>query len=91
MYQNKDGLAIAGLQTDDTLLLADDIFATIEEEKLHKAGFAAKDLEKLTDSTPIKFNGGFITQYENSITRTQERHCQNLGIVSPGAVDLTSS
>ena len=91
LYQNEDGLAIAGLQTDDTLLLADDIFATIEEEKLREAGFAAKDREKLTDSTHIKFNGGFITQHENSITLTQERHCQNLGIVLPGGVDLTSS
>jgi hypothetical protein len=43
LYQNEDGLAIAGLQTDDTLLLANDIFVTIEEEKLHEAGFAAKD------------------------------------------------
>lgn len=91
LYQNENSLAIAGLQTDDTLLLADETFAIIEEEKLREAGFTAKEREKLTSTTPIKFNRGLISQHENSMTLTQERHCQNLGIVSLETVDLTSS
>jgi hypothetical protein len=91
LYRNEDSLGVIGLQTDDTLLLADETFARIEEEKLREAGFTAKEREKLTRATPIKFNGGLITQCENSITLTQERHCQNLGTVLPEVVDLTSS
>ena len=34
LYTNTNGFGVVGLQTDDTLFLADDIFATAEEERL---------------------------------------------------------
>ena len=91
LYTNENGFAIVGLQTDDTLVLADKIFAKAEEERLREAGFLSKDRERLTTTTPIKFNGGQIVEDEDGIILTQKRHCQNLGPVVAGAVDLTSS
>jgi hypothetical protein len=85
------GLGIVGMQTDDTLLLADDVFAKTKETELRKAGFLSKEREKLTVENPIKFNGGQVTMKGNTLELTQERHCQNLGAVLPEAVNLTSS
>ena len=62
-----------GLQTDDTLLLADETFAEAEQNELHKAKFMAKEREQLTANTPLKFNGGLIQLVLDGITLTQER------------------
>ena len=91
LYTNENGFAIVGLQTDDTLVLADEMFAKAEEERLREAGFLSKDRERPTTTTPIKFNEGQIVEDEDGIILTQKRHCQNLGPVVAGAVDLTSS
>lgn len=91
LYTNSNGFAIAGLQTDDTLLLADQTFAEAEQTGLQEAKFLAKERETLTQTTPIKFNGGYIRQDGNSITLTQERQCQNLKLVVTKVTDLTSS
>jgi hypothetical protein len=48
------------LQTDDTLFLADKIFADVEENELYKAKFMAKERERLTVAAPLKFNGAII-------------------------------
>ena len=63
LYSNTLGdsrFSIVGLQTDDTLFLANDEFAATEQNELHKAKFMAKDREQLIVNTPLKFNGGFI-------------------------------
>ncbi len=52
---SSSGFGIVGLQTDDTLFLADKMFAVKEEEQLHKANLLAKEREKLDNET-IKFN-----------------------------------
>ena len=54
---NSCGFGIVGLQTDDTLFLADKTFAIEEEKQLHKAKLLAKEGKKL-DNASIKFNGG---------------------------------
>jgi hypothetical protein len=92
LHTSTNGFGIVGLQTDDTLFLADPEFAQAEERKLQKANFMAKDREQLTIDHPIKFNGGQITlQKDNSISFTQERQAQNLRLVSEHPLDLTSS
>ena len=90
--KDKSSFGVVGLQTDDTLFLANNVFATTEETELNTAGFLAKAREKLTTTTPIKFNGGQIKlDNDNSILLTQERQCQNLRLVTLKAVNLTSS
>jgi hypothetical protein len=91
LYTNRNGFGIVGLQTDDTLFLADETFAKSEETKLREANFLAKEREELTRTTPIKFNGGHIKQEKDSIILTQERQCQNLKLVTTKVTDLTSS
>ena len=92
LYTNKNGFGVVGLQTDDTLFLANDTFAASEDLNLRKASFLAKEREKLTLTTPIKFNGGQIKlENDRSILLTQERQCQNLKLVALKSIDLTSS
>jgi hypothetical protein len=89
LYSNEP-FGIVGLQTDDTLFLADEAFATAEQTELQKAKFIAKDREQLTAEKPIKFNSGIIElQPDNSLTLTQERQCKNLSTV--GIIPTTST
>jgi hypothetical protein len=96
LYTDYNGFGVVGLQTDDTLLLANKTFAESEEMRLKEAKFLAKGREKLTQSIPIKFNGGYIKLVKDSISKdsitlTQEQQCQNLRIVTMKVTDLTSS
>ena len=90
LYRNSNGgtnpgqstFGIVGLQTDDTLFLANQSFASEEQEELRKARFMAKEREMLSPSTPIKFNGGLITQEPNGdILLTQKRQCEKITTV----------
>jgi hypothetical protein len=91
MYSTSTSFGLVGLQTDDTLIVADDTFARAEEEELQKAGFMAKKREQLIKGTKLKFNGGDITlQSDNSITITQESYNATLQTVTTTA-DLISS
>ena len=58
LYTNKNGFRVVGLQTNDMLFLTNNIFMASEDFNLKKASFLAKELEKLTLTTLIKFNGG---------------------------------
>ena len=51
---------VVGLQTDDTLFLANTSFAAAEETNLQKAQFLAKERDILTTESLLKFNGGLI-------------------------------
>ena len=48
LLQCSEPFGLVGLQTDDTLLLADEAFATSEQSELQRAGFIAKEREHLT-------------------------------------------
>ncbi|KAI1001842.1 hypothetical protein K3495_g6358 [Podosphaera aphanis] len=62
LYCHKPGLlGIIGLQTDDTLFLANDCFTNDEQTKLKEAQFPAKEHEKLTADHQLGFNGCIIT------------------------------
>src|SRR6266487_741429 len=92
LYTSTNGFGLVGLQTDDTLFLADLEFARNEETQLQKAKFLAKDREQLITKHLIKFNKGQINlQEDNSIRLTQERQAQNLRLVLVQKIDLTSS
>jgi hypothetical protein len=82
LLQSNKPFAVVGLQTDDTLFLADEDFTELELSELSKAKFIAKELEKLTIDTPIKFNGGIIQLTTNGIALTQECQCMNLKLVT---------
>lgn len=81
LLQSNEPFGIVGLQTDDTLFLADDSFAEAEQQELSKAKFLAKEREQLTAATPLQFNGGLIRLVPDGITLTQERQCENLSTI----------
>ncbi|EED11915.1 hypothetical protein TSTA_110940 [Talaromyces stipitatus ATCC 10500] len=85
------GFGIVGMQTDDTLILADNTFANREENKIKRANILCKPREKLTPSNPLKFNGGLITEDAQGITLTQERTCKLIRSVQDRHADTTSS
>ena len=59
---NPTNFKIIGLQTNNTLLLANSAFTISEQEKIKKAKFPTKEREQLILKHPIKFNGGIIQQ-----------------------------
>lgn len=83
----KNLFAIIGMQTDDTLSLATEAFAALEDEELKKAKFPAKPHEILSSDNPIIFNGGVITLQENNINLTQKDQGKKIEIIDPKAPD----
>jgi hypothetical protein len=61
MYSTTTAFGLVGLQTDDTLIVADDPFAKAEEDELRRAGLMAKKREQLTKEHSLQFNGSNIT------------------------------
>jgi hypothetical protein len=59
LYSNKL-FDIISLQTNNMLFLTDKTFINIEENKLYKAKFIAKEQERLITITPLKFNKAII-------------------------------
>ena len=92
LYVNDTGFGVVGLQINDTLILTNNIFATTKECQLIKAKLLAKKGEKLTKTTPIKFNKDYIKQKPDlSISLSQERQYKRLHLVTLSPIDLTSS
>jgi hypothetical protein len=60
LLQSNASFGVVGLQTDDTLFLANKAFVIAEQEELYKAGFIAKDCKQLTAETLLKFNSSLI-------------------------------
>ena len=57
---NPTNFGIVGLQTNNTLLLANLVFTALEQEKIKKAKFPTKKRKQLILEHLIKFNGGII-------------------------------
>ena len=49
-----------GLQTDNILFLADKTFIEVEQNKLYKVKFIAKERKQLTVNISLKFNSSLI-------------------------------
>ncbi|KAI0996027.1 hypothetical protein K3495_g12153, partial [Podosphaera aphanis] len=88
-----NSFGIVGLQTDDTLFLANESFASDEELHLNKAKFLAKSRETLTAQNPLKFNGCSIsfTLSGSTVTLSQEQQCKPLILVTETNSRSTSS
>ena len=60
LYTNSNSFGVVGLQTNNTLFLTNNMFATTKKSMLKKAGFLAKERKKLTLTMLIRFNKGQI-------------------------------
>jgi hypothetical protein len=52
---------IIGMQINDTIILADEPFSTLEENELLNAKFIVKPKEKLISDSPLIFNRYVLT------------------------------
>ncbi|KAI1000130.1 hypothetical protein K3495_g8068 [Podosphaera aphanis] len=59
---------IVGIQTDDTIILADDNFVLKEEDELVTGKLFAKPRERLSPGHPLIFNGCVISQNDDNAT-----------------------
>ena len=91
LHNTGPNLGIVGLQTDDTMFIADDDFALKESKELENAKFMAKKREKLTLSSPLKFNGGIVTLTNKSIILTQAQQYTNLCIIETLKTELSGA
>jgi hypothetical protein len=85
---------VIDIQTDDTLILADDDFATLEENELARAHLTFKRREKLNLITSIKFNDELIilVNDDNTLLLTQSRQFNQIRLIDVKiSIDLTSS
>jgi hypothetical protein len=86
-------MGIVGMQTDDTLILADQSFAAAEEEAVHSAKIMTKAREQLTPENALKFNGTKIerTGPDGAIYFRQETHIQGIRLVQSTDATTTSA
>jgi hypothetical protein len=85
---------LVDLQTDDTLILADDEFVTLEENELTRAHLTFKRRQKLNLITSIKFNDELIILIddENTLLLIQSKQFDQIRLIDLKIfVDLTSS
>jgi hypothetical protein len=85
---------IVNLQTDDTLILADDEFVALEESELIRAHLTFKKREKLNLIISIKFNDELIILINNdkSLLFTQSKQFVQIKLINlSSSINLTSS
>jgi hypothetical protein len=73
------------MQTDDTIILADERFSTLKEDKLMKAKFLAKPKEKLTAELPLIFNGCVLSQDGRTISLRQKEQGKKIKLIDINA------
>lgn len=79
------------MQTDDTLLLANNEFALREQQEIKNARIISKPQDVLTHQQPLKFNSSLISESAQRVILSQERTCATIHIVQQHNADTTSS
>ena len=74
------------MQTDDTIIICNNQFATLEQDELEKAKFTAKPREKLTLDNPLMFNRCVLTiETDGSMYLKQKGQGKNLALLDTKA------
>jgi hypothetical protein len=76
-------MSIVSMQTDDTLILADQSFAVVENETIISAKIMIKTREQLISNNSLKFNDIRIKRFDSneSIYYKQETHIQDIQLI----------
>jgi hypothetical protein len=87
---------VIDIQTDDTLILADDEFVTLEENELTRAHLTSKKREKLNLIISIKFNDELIIlandDNDKSLLLIQSKQFDQIKLINLSfSINLTSS
>jgi hypothetical protein len=83
------------MQIDDTLILADQSFAVVEEEAIHSAKLMIKTRERLISNISLKFNDTRIERLDSIdqgiIYYRQEAHIQDIQLIQSIESIITSA
>jgi hypothetical protein len=77
----EDGFGIVGMQTDNTIILVNEHFLTLEKNELLNAKFIAKSKEKLTPNSPLIFNGYVLVQNGNIMSLRQKEQGKKIKLI----------
>jgi hypothetical protein len=80
-----DLFGITGMQTDDTLIICSPEFSAKEEEKIQKAKFRAKPKARLAKSSPMEFNGAYLTLEGDQLYLRQKGQSKKLKLIDSQA------
>jgi hypothetical protein len=69
------------MQTDNTIILADEPFSALEKNELLNAKFITKPKEKLTPDSPLIFNGCVLVQNGNIISLRQKEQGKKIKLI----------
>jgi hypothetical protein len=69
------------MQTDDTLLLADQSFVALKKETIKSAKIMTKNRERLTSDNSLKFNETRIERLNKTIYFRQKTHIQDIQLI----------
>ena len=83
-------LEILRIQIDNTLILANNNFASMEEEAFKDTKIITKDWKYLTFTKSIKFNKAQIKLDSNGIVLTKKSHVGGIFLVTKHDADSTS-
>jgi hypothetical protein len=82
LFITKDMLfGLVGMQTDDTLIVAEQRFLDLEEKERGKAKFKAKPVEILKDGKDLIFNGCILTKQGPNVVVSQKNQGERLLLV----------
>jgi hypothetical protein len=76
------------MQIDDTIILADEPFSTLEKNELLNAKFIVKPKEKLTPDSPLIFNGCVLVQDGNIMSLRQKEQDKKIKLIDIDASDI---
>jgi hypothetical protein len=68
----ENGFGIVKMQINDIIILADELFSTLEKNELLNAKFIIKSKEKLTPDSLLIFNECVLVQDDNTISLRQK-------------------
>ena len=91
LFFRSELLGIVRMQTDNTLILADNNFASTKEEAIKSAKIITKDREYFTPIHPLKFDDVQIKLDSNGIVLTIKSHVGGILPVTDHVADSTSS
>jgi hypothetical protein len=82
---------VIDIQTDDTLILANDEFVTLKQNELVRARLTFKQREKLISTISIKFNDDLIFLSDNFLLLTQSKQFDQIKLINMSfSINLTS-
>jgi len=87
----KESFGLVGMQTDDTIILADTTFAEKENDELMKAAIRAKPKEKLSDEHSLMFNGCIIKKNGKVIELVQKDQGKKIQLVNAKSENMQQS